>query len=218
MFGHTLYVQWKWNRDFLAFYSAVGFAAPLVILWIALPHLGLTSARELVSVGNAVGMTTAVIASVAGLTVAWQGYGIDDRVGHIYALSLPITRRRALALRAGTAALVLMLPALGVWVGATLAASQVALPATLHSYAGSLASRALLAAWLSHACMFALRYSAGRQAKMMLAILLIGLCLLGVAIVLLPPVRAALSSGYAFLISNPGPFGVLFGRWTLIDV
>jgi len=156
MFAQTLYVQWKWNRDFLAFYTAVGFAAPLVILWIALPHLGLTSARELVSVGNAVGMTTAVIASVAGLTVAWQGYGIDDRVGHIYALSLPITRRRALAMRAGAAALVLALPALGVWVGAMMAAGQVVLPATLHSYAGSLASRALLAAWLAHACMFAL--------------------------------------------------------------
>jgi len=218
MFGQTLYVQWKWNRDFLAFYTAVGFAAPLVILWIALPHLGLTSALELVSVGNAVGMTTAVIASVAGLTVAWQGYGIDDRVGHIYALSLPVTRRRALAMRAGAAALVLTLPALGVWVGATLAAGQVALPATLHSYAGSLASRALLAAWLAHACMFALRYSAGRQAKMVLATLLVGLGVLGIAVVLLPPVRGALSSGYAFLISNPGPFGVLFARWTLIDV
>ena len=218
MFGQTLYTQWKWNRDFLALYTAVGFAAPLVILWIALPHLGLTSALELVSVGNAVGMTTAVIASVAGLTVAWQGYGIDDRVGHIYALSLPITRRRALAMRAGAAALVLALPALGVWVGATLAAGQVALPATLHSYAGSLASRALLAAWLAHACMFALRYSAGRQAKMVLATLLVGLGVLGIAVVLLPPVRSALSSGYAFLISNPGPFGVLFARWTLIDV
>jgi len=218
MFGQTLYTQWKWNRDFLALYTAVGFAAPLVILWIALPHLGLTSALELVSVGNAVGMTTAVIASVAGLTVAWQGYGIDDRVGHIYALSLPITRRRALAMRAGAAALVLTLPALGVWVGATLAAGQVALPATLHSYAGSLASRALLAAWLAHACMFALRYSAGRRAKMVLATLLVGLGVLGIAVVLLPPVRGALSSGYAFLISTPGPFGVLFARWTLIDV
>jgi len=36
MFGQTLYLQWKWNRDFLAFYTVVAFAAPLVILWIAL--------------------------------------------------------------------------------------------------------------------------------------------------------------------------------------
>src|SRR5688572_4233150 len=140
MFGQTLYVQWKWNRDFLAFYTAVAFAAPLAICWISLPILGFTSARELVLVGGVVGVTTAVIAVMAGLTVAWQGYGLDDRVGHIYTLSLPITRSRALAIRAGAASLVLALPALGAWLGATLAAGQVNLPATLHSYAGSLAS------------------------------------------------------------------------------
>ena len=32
MFGQTLYVQWKWNRDFLAFYTFVAFTAPLIIL------------------------------------------------------------------------------------------------------------------------------------------------------------------------------------------
>src|SRR5215207_1653675 len=48
----------------------------------------------------------------AGVTVAWQGYGTDERVGHIYALSLPITRSRALVVRTGSAALLLVLPAL----------------------------------------------------------------------------------------------------------
>ena len=43
---------------------------------------------------------------VAGLTVAWQGYGVDDRAGHIYSLSLPVTRTRALALRAASAAVI----------------------------------------------------------------------------------------------------------------
>ena len=218
MFGQTLYIQWKWNRDFLAFYTAVAFAAPLIILWIALPHLGLTSPRELVSVGNVVGATTGVIAVVAGLTVAWQGYGIDDRVGHIYALSLPITRTSALAFRAATAAVLLVLPALGAWLGATLAAGQASLPATLHSYAGALASRALLAAWLAHACMFALRYSAGRRAKMVLVTLVIAASVLALAAVAAPSTRGAIARVGTFIISNPGPFGVLFGRWTLIDV
>ncbi|HUQ79795.1 MAG TPA: hypothetical protein VM076_01585 [Gemmatimonadaceae bacterium] len=218
MFGQTLYVQWKWNRDFLAFYTAAAFAAPLAILWISLPHLGLTSARELVNVGNVVGVTTAVIAVCAGLTVAWQGYGIDERVGHIYALSLPITRTRALAVRAATAAIVLTIPAVGAWFGASLAAGQVSLPPTLHAYAGSLATRALLAAWLAHACMFALRYSAGRRARgvLMGIVMLVGT--LGFATVAFPATRGAITRTGDFLISNPGPFGVLFGRWTLIDV
>jgi hypothetical protein len=218
MFAQTLYVQWKWNRDFLAFYTAAAFAAPLILLWIALPHLGMSSARELVSVGDVVGITSAVIAVIAGLTVAWHGYGVDERAGHIYALSLPVTRGRALALRAAAAACILTLPALGVLLGARLATGQVDLPGTLHTYAGALALRALLASWLAHACMFALRYSAGRKARGVLITLLLLLGSLGFMSQAVPGTRTAIVRAGEFLISNPGPFGVLFGRWTLIDV
>jgi hypothetical protein len=218
MFRQTLYVQWKWNRDVLAFYATAAFIAPLVILWVALPHLGLSSPRELVSVGGVIGITTAVIAVVSGLTVAWQGYGVDERAGHIYALSLPVTRSRALVVRAATAAIILGVPALGVWVGAALAASQADLPATLHSYAGSLAIRALLASWLAHSCMFALRYSTGRRAKAVLIALLLIVGGLGFASEAAPSARSTIIRVGDFVISNPGPFGVVFGRWTLIDV
>jgi hypothetical protein len=218
MFGQTLFVQWKWNRDFLAFYTFVAFAAPLVILWVALPHLGLSSARELVRVGGVVGIAIAVISVCAGMTVAWQGYGVDERVGHIYALSLPLTRTRALVMRAGAALALLAVPAMGVWVGSVLAATQVALPPTLHSYAGSLAGRALLAAWLAHACMFALRYSAGRRARAVLFALVIAIGSLGFATEAVPASRSTIVRAAEFLISNPGPFGVFFGRWSLIDV
>jgi len=218
MLGQTLFVQWKWNRDFLAFYTVVAFAAPLVILWVALPHLGLSSARELVQVGGVVGDAIAVISVCAGMTVAWQGYGVDERVGHMYALSLPLTRTQALGMRAAAALALLSVPAMGVWVGSVLAAGQVALPASLHSYAGSLAGRALLAAWLAHACVFALRYSAGRRAKVVLFALAIGVGSLGFATEAVPGARSTIVRAAEFLISNPGPFGVFFGRWTLIDV
>jgi hypothetical protein len=33
-----------------------------------------------------------------------------------------------------------------------------------------------------------------------------------------PSVRAPILRAGDFLISSPGPFGVFFGRWTLIDV
>jgi hypothetical protein len=218
MFGQTLFVQWKWNRDFLAFYTFVAFAAPLIILWVALPHLGLSSARELVRVGGVVGIAIAVISVCAGLTVAWQGYGIDERVGHIYALSLPLTRTRALTMRAASALALLAVPALGVWIGSVLAATQVTLPPSLHSYAGSLASRALLAAWLAHACIFALRYSAGRRARAVLFTLTMVIGSLGFATEAVPGARSTIIRTAEFFISNPGPFGVFFGRWSLIDV
>ena len=218
MFSQSLYIQWKWNRDTLAFYTALAFSAPLLIFWIALPHLGLSSARELVHVGEVVGVTIACIAVVAGLTVAWQGYGVDERVGHIYTLSLPVTRTRALALRAATALVILLAPAGAVWLGAALATGQVHLPSTLRGYAGTLALRALLASWLAHACMFALRYSAGRRAKFVLGILVALMCAASLVAVTAPSTRLFFSHVGDFIISNRGPFGAIFGRWTLIDV
>lgn len=218
MFSQTLYVQWKWNRDFLAFFTAVGFAAPLIIIWIALPHFGFTSARELVSVGGAIGAVCGGIAAVAGMSVAWQGYNVDERGGHIYALSLPVTRLRALWLRAATAAITLTVPAIGIWIGGMIAASQMNLPATLESYAGALAIRALLTSWLIHACIFALRYSTGRKAKAVLGVLAAAMIVVVVLIAVAPSSRDQIFRLGRIISSSPGPFGVLFGRWTLIDV
>ena len=218
MFSQTLYVQWKWNRDFLAFFTALGFATPLIIMWIALPHFGFTSPRELVSVGGAIGAVCGGIAAITGMSVAWQGYNIDERGGHIYALSLPITRLRALWLRAGTAVITLIVPAMGIWIGGMVAASQMNIPATLESYAGALAIRALLTSWLVHACIFALRYSAGRKAKAILGIVAGAVVLIVILITIVPSTREQIFRLGQLISSSPGPFGVLFGRWTLIDV
>ena len=218
MFAQTLYVQWKWNRDFLAFFTLVAFVAPLIILWIAMTHVGVSTARELVIVGGVIGVTAGVVAVLAGVTLAWQGYGVDERAGHTYALSLPVTRLRALGMRAGAAGLLLVIPAVGVWIGAMTASAQAKLPPTLESYAGSLAVRALLASWLAHACMFGLRYAAGRRAKAVLA----GLIILGGTLAFLSASAPALHDPIVrlgrFLVDGPGPLGILAGRWTLIDV
>ena len=218
MLGQTLFVQWKWSRDFLAFFTAIGFAVPLLITWIALPHLGFTSPRELVNVGDAIGATVGGVAILTGVSIAWLGYGVDEGVGHIYALSLPITRLRALWYRATTASALLVIPAVGMWIGATITAGQMNLPSTLESYSGSLAIRALLASWLAHACMFALRHSAGRRAKAVLAILAGVATAVGLIAVFAPSSRELIVRLGDFITSNPGPFGVFFGRWTLIDV
>jgi hypothetical protein len=41
---------------------------------------------------------------------------------------------------------------------------------------------------------------------------------LGFATEAVPSARATIVRTAEFLISNPGPFGVFFGRWTLLDV
>ena len=218
MFAQTLFVQWKWNRDFLACFTIIGFIVPILFLAIALPHIAVASARELVTAGGIIGVTVAGVAVIAGLTIAWQGYGVDDRIGHIYALSLPVTRLRALTMRAATAGVLLVVPAVGVWIGALLATAHATLPPTLQGYAGSLALKAMLASWLAHCSMFALRYAAGRRAKAVMGTLAAGAILLSLLAVIWPATREPIARVGDYLISAPGPFGVVFGRWTLIDV
>jgi hypothetical protein len=109
-------------------------------------------------------------------------------------------------------------PAIGIWIGGVIAANQMNLPATLESYAGALAIRALLTSWLIHACIFALRYSAGRKAKAVLGILAGAIVFLVILSTIAPSTREQIIHLGQLISSSPGPFGVLFGRWTLIDV
>ncbi len=219
MFAQQLFAQWKWGRDLLAFFIVLGFAIPLVFLWIALPMIGQPAPTELLELGRFIGGGGAVLAVLSGVTIAAQGYSVDDRVGHVYALALPVTRARFLVGRSLTAFLLLVLPGLALWLGGLLAAGQVQVPPTIRAYAGSLALRTILAAWLAHSCTFALRYGAGRRAKGVLLLLLVGS--VGVFLVgrlIAPGAGRIVSSTADFLVSHPGPFGVFFGRWTLFDV
>lgn len=218
MFRQMCWVQWRWSRDLLAFFVVAGFAMPLVIGWFYLGRVGDPSVRSLLMMGSTIGWWCLALSLMAGGAIAAQGYGMDDRVGHIYALSLPVTRARLLGMRALSALLLLTLPALGIWLGGVLTAGQVDLPVSLNAYAGSLALRALLAAWLAHSLVFALRYAAGRRSR----VVFFGLLMLVVGAMLVslvePDARDMFSWLRDVLHSRPGPFGVLFGRWMLFDV
>ena len=218
MFSQMLYAQWKWNRDFLAFFTVAFFAIPLGVLMFALPEYGTWSTREYITWGQVVGGFSTIFAVIAGIAIAAQGYGVDERGGHIYALSLPITRRRFLGYRALGGFALLALPALGLWLGGTLAATQIELPPTLRAYAGALAVRALLGAWFVHSCIFSLRYAAGPRLRAVMGVLVVVAIAIPFIAVTTPQAHALLTRVGDFLISYPGPFGVLFGRWTLIDV
>jgi hypothetical protein len=109
-------------------------------------------------------------------------------------------------------------PAIGIWIGGVIAANQMNLPATLESYAGALAIRALLTSWLVHACIFALRHSAGRRTTAILGVLIAAVILVVALSIVVPSTREQIAHLGQLISSSPGPFGVLFGRWTLIDV
>ena len=208
MLRQMLYVQWRWNRDFLAFFVFAGVAFPLLLYAIVLTEV------DIMTGGRMVGLTQLIFSLLAGTIVAAQGYTMDDRGGHVYALSVPCTRARFLATRSATAFLLLGLPALGVWIGGLIIVAQLDVPPMLQSYAGSLAIRSLLAAWLAHSVVFALRYAAGRRTAHVLGALIAVVTVF----VLVPATRETLFSVGNFIMSHPGPLGIVFGRWTLIDV
>lgn len=218
MFAQMLFVQWKWSRDLLAFFAVACFASPLIIFWIFMPEWGVPAAQELVIAGQVIGWFCLFFALFAGGVIAQQGYGMDDRAGHVYALTLPVTRSRFLVTRSTSAFVLLAIPALAIWIGGTIAAAQVEIPPSLRTYAGSLALRAVLASWLTHACVLALRQRMGQRLKLavlvLTGVLIAFAALLGVA----PELRSVLTRVVHFLNTHPGPFGVIFGRWTLFDV
>lgn len=218
MFRQMCWVQWRWSRDLLAFFVVAGFTLPLVVGWISVPEMGSPTVRTILRMGSMIGWCCLGLSLLAGGALAAQGYGMDERAGHIYPLSLPVTRTRFLVMRALAAGVLLVMPALAIFIGGTLAAGQIELPATLQSYAGGLAIRALLAAWLAHSIVFAVRYAAGRRSRFVF----FGVLMLVVASALLslvePGARSALVWLNDVLNTHPGPFGVLFGRWTLFDV
>jgi hypothetical protein len=218
MFRQVLFAQWKWSREILAFFIVAGFVIPLIVPWLILPRTGVPSARELVAIGQAIGGTTLSLVVLAGLLLALQSHGVDERAGHIYSLTLPVTRTRFLTTRTISAFILLVVPSLAIWLGGALVAGQLEIPPTLRSYAGALALRALLASWLIYAGVTAVRYSAGRRAKAVILALLVAFVVLGVLSATNAPTRSLISGLARFFLVNPGPFGVFVGRWTLIDV
>lgn len=218
MFRQMLYVQWKWNRDVLAFLVVAAFVTPLWSFWLGTRGIGVASAQELITGGRVVGGFCLVLAVLAGGALAAQGYGMDDRGGHTYALSLPVTRSRFLATRSAAGFTLLVLPALAAWLGSLVTVSQIVVPDSIRAYPGALALRLLLGAWLAHSCVFALRYAAGRRSKGVILAILLALIVSSMVFGVLPETRRVLGPIGTFLSANPGPFGILFGRWSLFDV
>lgn len=220
MFRQMLFVQWKWNRDVLAFLVLAAFATPLWAFWLSTRGIGAdaVSAQELMTSGRIVGGFCLVWAIIAGGAIAVQGYGMDDRTGHVYALSLPVSRSRFLATRSAAGFALLGLPALAAYLGAWLTVSQVAVPDSIRAYPGALALRLLLGAWLAHSVIFAVRYTSGRRSKGVFLVLLLAFGCSGMLFGLVPEARRVLGAIATALSADPGPFGILFGRWSLFDV
>lgn len=220
MFRAMLRAQWIWSRAMMLAFFAAGFALPVVSVPMAQRGvLGVLPASGLVQVGQIVGLLVAITVCVASVALVLQNWSADERGRHIYALSLPIERRRYLAYRLGGGFLLLAAIALVIWLGGMAASWLLELPDSLRAYPASLALRALMAAWLVHALAFLVRFGFGLRANRVLA----GGVIV-VAVILILPVESFpgrlqwISLGARALVQPGGPLGILVSQWSFIDV
>jgi hypothetical protein len=216
MFRSLLLSQWAYSRTTLLFFVVLAFAASPVAL--AFFPVSNGDPGALVLAGEGAGALVLFAVGLVSLALGVQSWSIDAGQGHIYALSLPVSRGRYVTLRIAAVCTLLALVAAAVLLGGLAAVVLVELPATLHAYPFALALRALLCSWLVACTVIALRSMArDRLAQVVLAILV-------VAVVIVATVQVGLggtsvgSVVWEALRSRPGPLSVLLGRWTLIDV
>lgn len=228
MFQQILFTQWKSFRMGMIPFVIAAFALPL----LAVQGLGpVPEGYE----GARVGLNYLVaswqfwlpafpaLALTIGATAALNAWSWDHKTDHIYALSLPISRARYSAWKMGAGALLVLVPALGFWLGAIVASAAIDIPASVNTYPTALAVRFLLSSLLLYSIFFALAAGTIRTTVIVVCTFVGMLVLAGIV----TEYASEVVPGFAFnfsiwlaesMVEWPGPFELLAGNWSLIDV
>jgi hypothetical protein len=228
MYQPMLYMHWKQIRLVLIPLVLASFGLPLVAVagLGAAPGASATSLNASVVI-NALGVWLPFFPALAlaiGVILALSAWNWDHRLGHVYALSLPLTRMEYALLKMGAGAALVLLPAAAMWLGANVAAASVALPAGLHAYPNQLAIRFLLATLIAYSTLFAMAAGTVKTSVWIVGGSL-GLILAGIIGSDLLILRYGVldqtdlvGRALTWLLNAPGPLEVFTGNWSLIDV
>jgi hypothetical protein len=158
-----------------------------------------------------------ILALLAALLLAAAAWWPDHRTKHVYALTLPISRRRYLLLRYVAGVTFLLGITVALIASALVATSRLSLPPLLHVYPFGTGLRFFLAGLSAYTILFALNGLAPRTARVLAA--------LGIVLVLVSLLADLLSLGWnplawvmEALLSPYSPLAIFRGRWMLIDV
>ncbi len=228
MYQPMLFLHWKQIRFGLLPFIIAAYGLPL----LAVQGLGSGPGMEAPSLEAYRVVSTygfwlpafPLLATATGVTLALSSWNWDHQLGHVYALSLPISRLRYAVNKMASGVVLALLPAFAFWVGAHVAVASITLPPGLHAYPDQLTVRFLAATLVAYALLFALAAGTMRTTVW----LLLGVAAaMGVSVVLSQWVfpyfgilRGTNLLGWVLrvLSSAPGPFQVFSGNWTLIDV
>lgn len=221
-----LYVQWRAVRWPLVPLVLLAMGLPLLMLGgvrrYALEGEKLSSELLLAVQGSVLGVFPA-LAVLSGFVVALAAWHWDHRLGHGYALSLPVGRARYVLLRLLSGAVLLAVPVAALWAGAITAVATTPIPDGLRAYPVAFGLRFLLACVIAYVVSFALAAGTMRTV-LVVAVSLVAFLVLGTVAV--DAIEGATHLTGLFrpidllqhaLVRWPGPFHVFGGSWMLID-
>jgi hypothetical protein len=221
MYGQMLKAQWLALRLPVVLLAVLGFAAPLLIVTYggALENAPSEQVAQWLFVSQKIGVLIPGLALLVGLLLGIGTWAPDHTGGHVYALSLPVTRPIYVLLRFAAGATLVAVPVVALGVGCTIAVLAVNLPSGIHAYPGQLTLRFAMACLVCFAIFFAISISTRRAALAVLGliggVLLADLLLAALSI----SGAASVSESVLYLLTNwPGPLAILMGRWALFDV
>ena len=218
MFQAVLYTQWKWARLPLLVATVAAFALPVLSVQSAgRTDLGEWAASYLLTSMSEWAVFYPLLATGVGLLLALTAWGPDHRLGHAYALSLPIPRWHYALLRLGAGLVLLLAPVASIALGSVIATAAVSVPTGLTAYPLALAIRFALAALLAFTVFFAISSGRPRTAGYVLATM-VALIVTHQVVGLVDEELKILDPVLERLFEWPGPLAIFGGRWMLIDV
>jgi len=228
MYQPMLFLHWKQARMALGLFVVAAFALPL----LAAEGMGMppgVDASSLVAY-RFIGSFDAwlpffpALALAIGVTLALSAWNWDHQLSHVYALSLPVTRWEYTVHKLLAGVTLALLPAIGFWLGAQVAAASIALPEGLHAYPNELAVRFFFAILISYTMLFAMAAGTIRTTAWITGILFgfiffgnIANDFLGYYYEFFARENVVLIV-FEWLLEMGGPLEVFSGSWSLIDV
>jgi hypothetical protein len=223
-----LFLHWKQVRMPLVPFVIAAFGLPLMtVQGLGTPPGMAATSLEAYRFVDSVGAWLPffpLLAAAVGITLALSAWNWDHQLNHVYALSLPLTRTEYALHKMAAGAVLALVPAAGMWLGAHVAAASIVLPSGLHAYPNALAIRFLMATLLTYAVFFALA-SGTIKTTLWVVTAIVSFFVVGTlgSELLAPYVRVFASTNIVqevvtWVTHAPGPFEVFTGSWSLIDV
>jgi len=225
-----LKVHWKGAKWLMLPVMVAAFGLPLMAgraAWgrsYSVEGLQSQSAWSVVSESAAYSLTFPLLALVLGAVVGLTAWNWDHKIGHVYPLSLPISRWKYAMLKFGSGALLVGATSGVFFLGAGISSSLASLPVGLETYPGALSAHFFMASLTSYSLLFALAGGTIRTAVIVISTVTVmvffGNSLAELASNFYGPLAGldVPTLMFTFFVEGDGPLSIFSGNWMLIDV